>query len=87
MKKVKRKTIKTCHSPDDEKKYKSSDTNAHQKNINSKKFLLTKLILNKKRERVFSKDEKRLHNLPLNKNGTKSFIMQKKMTKRERHCR
>jgi hypothetical protein len=36
MKKVKRKTIKTCHSPDDEKKYKSSDTNAHQKNINSK---------------------------------------------------
>ena len=36
MKKVKRKTIKTCHSPDDEKKYKSSDTNAHQKNTNSK---------------------------------------------------
>ena len=36
MKKVKRKTIKTCHSPDDEKKYKSSDTNVHQKNTNSK---------------------------------------------------
>jgi len=43
--------------------------------------------LNKKSERVFSKDEKRLHKLPLNKNGTKSFIMQKKMTKTERHRR